>query len=108
MKITYRHAAREDVTGQFRYYLVQLNLPRVAIRFREAVQNAAKAISAQPCSAPPYRIRNPKLQNLRSWPIPGFDAIRFYFVVEDECVRVIRILHGKRDVRKILEQEDSL
>ncbi len=105
MKITYRQAARDDVTGQFRYYLVKLNLPEVPVRFKEAVKRAVKAMSEQPRSAPPYRLRNPKLQNLRAWPIPGFEAIRLYFLVEDEAIKIIRILHGKRDVRRILEQE---
>jgi plasmid stabilization system protein ParE len=107
VKITYRQAARDDVTRQFRYYLVKLDLPEVAVRFREAVQEAAKAIREQPRSAPPYRLRNPKLQDLRSWPIPGFEAIRLYFVVEGEAIRVIRVLHGKRDVGRILEQEQE-
>ncbi len=105
MKITYRQASRDDVTRQFRYYLVKLELPEVAIRFKEAVRETAKAISKQPQAAPPYHLRNPQLQNLRSWPVAGFEEIRFYFLVEDETIRVIRILHGKRNIRGILEQE---
>jgi plasmid stabilization system protein ParE len=106
VKITYRQASRDDVTRQFRYYLVKLNLPEVAIRFKESVRKSAKAISGQPRIAPPYRLRNPRLRHLRSWPVAGFEAIRLYFQVEDDAMRVIRILHGKRDVRGILEQED--
>jgi plasmid stabilization system protein ParE len=37
--------------------------------------------------------------------VAGFEAIRFYFLVEDKAIRVIRILHGKRNIRRILEQE---
>ncbi|MFN0169180.1 MAG: type II toxin-antitoxin system RelE/ParE family toxin [Bryobacteraceae bacterium] len=105
MKVTYREAARDDVTRQYRYYLV-LGLPEVAARFREAVRKTAKAIGEQPRAAPTCRLRNAELRNLRSWPVAGFESIRFYFLVDDEAIRVIRILHGKRDVRRILEQED--
>ena len=105
MKITYCQASRDDVTRQFRYYLVKLDLPEIAIRFKEAIKTTAKTIQEQPRAAPPCRLRNPQLQNLRSWPVTGFDAIRFYFLVDDDTVRVIRILHGKRDVRKIMDQE---
>ena len=105
MKVSYRQASRDDVTRQVRHYLVTLDLPEVAIRFKEAVKKSAKAISEQPGAAPSFRLRNPRLQNLRSWPVAGFEAIRFYFLVEDETIRVIRILHGKRNVRRILEME---
>jgi toxin ParE1/3/4 len=92
-------------TRQFRHYPVEQNVPEVAIRFKEAVRRAAKAIREQPRAAPPYRLRNPELQNLRSWPIAGFESIRIYFVVDEETIGVIRILHGRRDVRGILEQQ---
>jgi toxin ParE1/3/4 len=106
VRITYRQASRDDMTRQFRYYLVKLNLPEVAIRFREAVRKTARALREQPRAAPPYHLSNPQLQNLRSWPVAGFEAIRLYFVVERETIRVIRILHGKRDIRRILENEE--
>lgn len=105
MKVTYRQASLDDVKRQFRYYLVTLDLPDVAVRFKDSVRRTAAAIRENPAAAPPYRLKNPRLQNLRSWPIPGFEAIRFYFVVDDDAIRVIRILHGKRDVRRILERE---
>jgi plasmid stabilization system protein ParE len=105
VKVTYRQASRDDVTRQFRYYLLTLNLPAVAIRFKEAVRGTVHAIRRQPRIAPIYPLRNPQLQNLRSWPVTGFETIRLYFLVEKDTMRVIRLLHGKRDVKKILERE---
>ena len=35
-------------------------------------------------SAPIYHLRNPLLQQLRSWPVQHFESIRFYFRVENE------------------------
>lgn len=104
MKVTYREAARDDVTRQFRYYLV-LGLPEVAVRFREAVRRTANMIAENPLAAPLCRLHSSELRNLRSWPVAGFEAIRFYFTVDQEAVRVIRILHGKRDVQRILKRE---
>jgi toxin ParE1/3/4 len=105
LKVTYRQISRDDVTRQFRYYLVALDRPDVALRFRESVRKTAKAISSQPLIAPPYPLINPQLRNLRSWPVAGFETIRIYFLLDDEAMRVIRILHGKRDIRRILEGE---
>ena len=93
------------MTRQFRYYLVKLSLPDVAIRFKEGVRKTVKAISQQPRIAPLYQSGNPQLQNLRSWPVAGFEAIRLYFLLEKDTMRVIRILHGKQDVRGILARE---
>ena len=38
MKVSYRPAATDDVARQFRYYLVTLDVPEVAERFRDAVR----------------------------------------------------------------------
>lgn len=32
-------------------------------------------------------------------------AIRLYFLLDNDTMRIIRILHGKRDIRSILERE---
>ncbi len=59
-----------------------------------------------PHVGPRYRTGNSQLQNLRSWPVTGFEAIRIYYVPDDKMIRVIRILHGKRDVKRILGDGD--
>jgi toxin ParE1/3/4 len=105
VKVTYRQASRDDVTRQLRYYLVKLNRPDVAFRFRDAIKKTAKSIGMRPLIAAPYPLRNPYLQNLRSLPVAGFEMIRFYFLLENDVVRVIRILHGKWDISTILERE---
>lgn len=105
MKVTYRQAAQTDLIRQFRYYLITLELPRIALRFKEAVRSTAKQISRQPNIATPCYLRNLELQSLRSWPVDGFEAIRLYFLAGDGAMRVIRILHSKQDVRGILERE---
>ena len=64
-----------------------------------------KAISTRPLIAPLYPLANPQLRNLRSWPVAGFEMIRIYFLLDDEAMRVMRILHGKPDIRRILERE---
>jgi plasmid stabilization system protein ParE len=51
---------------------------------------------------------NPSLQDLRSWPVAGFEAIRVYYIPDQDCIRVMRILHGKRDVMRILKRERAL
>ena len=105
MKISYRQAASDDVVRQFRYYLVTLNLPDIAVRFRDAVRRTVESLREHPFVGPRYGSSSPQLQNLRSWPVAGFEAIRIYYLLDEGAIRVIRILHGKRDVKRILERE---
>ena len=57
---------------------------------------------------PRYRSGNPQLQSLRTWAVTGFEAIRIYYLLENDTVQIIRILHGKRDVKRVLEREEGV
>ena len=103
MKVSYRQAARDDLVRQFRYYLVTLNLPDVAVRFRTAVRQTVQSLLQHPRVGPRYRSRNPQLQILRTWTVAGFEAIRIYYLLDEDTLRVIRILHGKHNIKRILE-----
>ncbi len=105
MKVSYRQAASDDVVRQFRYYLVTLNLPDVAVRFRTAVRQTIQSLQQHPMVGPRYRSTNSQLQTLRTWPVAGFEAIRIYYLLDEDTLHIIRILHGKRDVKRILEGE---
>jgi plasmid stabilization system protein ParE len=78
------------------------------MRFRSAVRNTVQSLFQHPFVGPYCRSSNPHLENLRARPVAGFEAIRIYYVVDEDTLRVIRILHGKRDVKRILEGEQTL
>jgi toxin ParE1/3/4 len=105
VKLVYRQAASDDIVRQFRYYLLAANVPEVAIRFREAVRRTIQSLRDHPQAGPRYSSDSPELQNLRSWPVAGFEAIRIYYLLEEDAMHILRVLHGKRDVRRILERE---
>jgi toxin ParE1/3/4 len=107
VKVSYRQAARDDLVRQFRYYLTVIDLPEIAIRFRDAVRQTLQSLRQHPLVGPRCFSGNPQLRNLRSWPVVGFEAIRIYYLADEEVLHVIRILHGKRDVKRILEDEGA-
>ena len=107
MKVLYRQTATDDVVRQFRYYLLSADAPEIAIRFREAVRHTIQSLSQNPHVGPRYSSGNPRVQNLRSWPVAGFEAIRVYYALEADAMHIIRILHGKRDVSRILQSEST-
>jgi plasmid stabilization system protein ParE len=105
VKVLYRQTASDDIVRQFRYYLLSADAPEIAIRFREAVRRTIQSLTKNPHVGPRYSSSNPQLQNLRSWPVVGFEAIRIYYSLDEDTMHIIRILHGKRDVRHILQSE---
>src|SRR5215469_10359542 len=105
VKVLYRQTANDDIVRQFRYYLLTADAPEIAVRFREAVKHTIQSLAQNPHVGPKYSSSNPRIQNLRSWPVAGFEAIRIYYALEKEAMHIIRILHGKRDIRRILQRE---
>lgn len=49
----------------------------------------------------PRSIRKSALKGLRSWPVDGFEEFLIFYVVQVELLRIVRILHGKRDLGRI-------
>jgi toxin ParE1/3/4 len=60
-----------------------------------------------PGTGTPKPLKNPALAGLRVWPVEGFEDMRIFYLVQGESLKVIRILHGKRDVNRILEGETA-
>ena len=108
MKILYRQTANDDIVRQFRYYLVDQNLPDIAVRFRDCVRHTIESLRDHPLVGARYRSNNPAFENLRSWPVAGFEVIRIYYLVDRDAIHVLRVLHGKRDVTRILERKDTV
>lgn len=95
--------AEADIIAQFRYYLVDQNAPLIAVHFREAVMESINQLKPHPRIGSLFRGSIP---GLRSWPVKGFDMIRVYYLHDLDRLRVVRVLHGKRDVRRMLRQEN--
>lgn len=107
MKHVIQTAARRDIIRRFRRYLVDENVPEVALRFLDAVEESVNQVLAMPEAGTPKLLENPTLAGLRSWRVAGFEDVRIYYLVDDECLRVVRVLHGKQDITRILEEGTS-
>jgi plasmid stabilization system protein ParE len=66
-----RPAAKDDIMRQFRYYLVDRDLPDVANRFLEAIETTIGKILSAPNAGAPRPLSNEALVSLRSWPLSG-------------------------------------
>ena len=104
MKIEIYPRAEADIIHQFRYYLVDQDSPTVAFRFRDAVQESIEQLKPHPRMGTLFQ---GSIYGLRSWPVRGFEAIRIYYFEMPGRMRVVRILHSKRNIGRILKQEKA-
>jgi toxin ParE1/3/4 len=80
---------------------------RAAERFLKAVQTAIELLCRMPGAGAPKILDNPVLSGLRSWPVQGFPALRIYYIHGGDDLRIVRVLHGKRDINPLLEDESD-
>jgi len=102
-----RPRARDDIIRQYRWYLVEKDVPEVAFRFLDAVEESVTQLLRMPAMGAPKLLKNSALAGLRVWPVEGFEDMRIFYLVQGESLKVIRILHGKRDINRILEGESA-
>ena len=107
MKFVIQPAAREDILRQYRYYLIEKDSEETAERFLVAVREAIRLIVRNPGIGSPKAFDHPALTGLRSASIRGFPAIRAYYLASKNVIRVLRVLHGKRDIDSLLEGESG-
>jgi toxin ParE1/3/4 len=105
VKFVIRPAAREDILRQYQYYLIEAN-ELVAARFLNAVESTIAKLCRQPGIGVPKALRNLRLAGLRSSAVRGFSSIRAYYLVSEQTLRVVRVLHGKRDIDPVLEANE--
>jgi plasmid stabilization system protein ParE len=107
VKVLIRTAARADILRQYAYYLDEKDAPAAAQRFLDAVESAIDALCRMPGMGAPRQFVNPRLAGLRSWHLSGFPAMRIYYIHSGDVIRIVRILHGKRDVRLLFESDSG-
>ena len=105
MNSVIRPRARDDIIRQFRWYLVEQDASEVAFRFLAAVEETVADLLKMPEMGAPKATRNAALAGLRVWPVCAFEDIRIYYLVREGTLTVVRILHGKRDVDRVLKNE---
>ena len=99
-----QEAAERDILLQIEWYAGQ-GLGDIADRFRISVLAAIDALSAMPNAGTPRPSRNSRLAGLRSWPVRGFGELNVYYLAQPELLTIVRVLHDKRDIGAILEDQ---
>lgn len=98
-------AARIDLAGCYAY--IGARNPDAARRFRLAAEATFAALACSPGIGAPYEVANPRLQGLRSAQVRRFRNYLIFYLPVAGGIDVIRVLHAARNIRAILEDEQS-
>lgn len=76
-------------------------------RFYDAVLHDFQLLAGLPRIGAKRRAADPKLKNLRSWPIAGYRTYLIFYIALDDGIDVLRVLHGARDVDRIVRRSSD-
>ncbi len=94
-------AAIADVLDQADWYIQQSGQP-LAQRWEKAVTSAISRVVSHPAAGAPCTFKPPELRGVRRTTIPGFPKHLLFYRFDGEEVLVLRIVHGARDLERLL------
>ncbi|MEM6614521.1 MAG: type II toxin-antitoxin system RelE/ParE family toxin [Cyanobacteria bacterium P01_C01_bin.72] len=102
-RILLRPRASQDLDDCFTH--IAENDPKAAFEFFDAARLTIAQLSKMPGLGSLYRVNSPRLQGLRKWPVKDFRKYLIFYLDQDNCIEIIRILYAARDLSSILERE---
>jgi toxin ParE1/3/4 len=97
--------AEQDIRGIYEYIAYVLMSAQNAAGQIERIKAGIFSLSEYPERQTLYNLEPWKSRNLRFLPVDNYTI--FYIVNNDEkCVRVIRVMYGKRDTSKQLNKDN--
>ena len=103
-RVLKREAAKRDLIAQWVWYAENADI-QVADRFLAAADNTLNLLSTQPESGGLFLVQKQELQGMRRVRVSdGFEKILlFYFPLQDG-VDLVRVVHGSRDLHRLLDE----
>jgi toxin ParE1/3/4 len=93
--------ARIDLAEIFSY-IANDNLP-AAERFVEAAEDAFAKLADMPGMGPEWGSKKRSLRGVRFWPIKGFTNYLIFYRRLEDGVRILRVIHGARNIEKVFD-----
>ena len=78
----------------------------MAIRFLERAEESFALLAGMPLMGRRYLSEQPRLRDLRTWQVNGFESYRVFYRPVEGGIEVVRVLHGVRDIAALLETEE--
>jgi len=97
-------AADLDLDAQAGYLAEHAGL-ETALRFYDAAATSFEQIARMPGIGQLWQSARLRPSELRIWRIEGFDRHLIFYPVTTDHIEIVRILHGARDLRNVLEPD---
>jgi|SRR6516165_680429 len=78
--------------------------PVAALRFLDAIELTCDTLSRMPGIGSPRYGEIPLVHGVRMLAIKAFENYLLFYLEHEDCVDVIRVLHGARDIPEALEK----
>ena len=98
--------ARYDVIDEA-FHLSEVTGIRTADRFMDATEKAYERLAQMPGIGTLRDYGNPDNAGMRFWAVPGFPKILIFYKPVDGILRIIRVLHGARDLQAIFRRDEG-
>lgn len=103
LRIVQRTQARQDLLSLIAY-IADRN-PQAAGRVFAAYERTLTNLVASPDIGWRYPTDNPELSGMRAFPIGRFRTYLIFYQHTADTLDVIRVLHGRRDLARLLREE---
>jgi len=99
-----RPEARRDLLEISEYLLIESGSEAVSARFLAAVESTLSLLAEHPLIGTRYVAVPVDLAGLRAFVVSAFPHYMVFYLPVDKAVDVIRVLHGARDLARLLEE----
>lgn len=97
-----RPQAERDIEECF-VYIGERNLDAV-FAFLLSVEKSLELLATAPYIGFPRSFPDSGIEGLRMWLVEGFKNYEIFYLVDDDSVDVVRVLHAARDIAKIFRR----
>lgn len=101
-----RPAAARDLDEQAAYLAQEASL-ETALRFYDDASATFENLARMPGMGERRESGHPRLAELRVWRVEGFEKHLIFYQPADDGIEIIRVLHGARDIDRILAEESD-
>lgn len=105
-RLIFRSRADSDIDHQLEYFAIEAGLV-TARRFLQALRKTCGALQESPELGRIRRVQDQRLEGIRFWPVAGFRRHLIFYIPTDTAIDVVRVLHGARDIERLLYDHDD-
>lgn len=103
-RLDVRDAARDDLVDHYLWFAREAGVD-VADRMAAHADAALFRLLASPGIGSPVDTYRPELTGLRKWRVPSFPKLLIFYLVDEETLTVLRVLHAAQDWLARLEDD---